>query len=273
MVTKQKLACITLDFELDYGDRVNRFGILAENKGEVASFIELLKSENIPLSGFIRTDMFEKYPGSIELCKNLFTDMHGHSHTHDTKNFDSEFEIQTCYEKLTDVLGSPPLGYRAPQGVLYPGDIDIIKRAGFKFSSSVFPSYRPGKFNNLGKPNKPYFHKNNLLEIPMSTIRVIPLIFSMSYYKLVGHHIYNFLLKTLGTPNVLVIDTHLHDFILNTESHSKLPAILRYLWSRNSHRSIDYFKQIIDYLKKNNYKLVSISDLYQEYEKNENSNC
>ena len=147
----QKLACITLDFELDYGDRVDEFNILEEEQS-ILQLSKLFADLNTPVSTFIRTDTLLNYPSSIEIIKLLSNDYHCHSHTHDTQNFDSKTEISTCASTFESVFDHKPLGYRAPQGVLYNGDIDLIKKNGFKFSSSIFPSYRPGKYNNLSLP-------------------------------------------------------------------------------------------------------------------------
>ena len=110
-----------------------------------------------------------EYPKSIEIINLLSNDYHCHSHTHNTANFDSKIEISQCALIFEKTFGYKALGYRAPQGVLYDGDVNLIKENGFKFSSSIFPSYRPGKYNNLSLPIDPYTGNTFVANISIGT--------------------------------------------------------------------------------------------------------
>ena len=122
--SKKKIACITLDFEKDYGDRIGEFNILS-NK-EITELAQFLQELQIPLSLFITTNVLEKYPSSFEVAKSIGKDFHSHSHTHNTKNPDSVFEIEKSKKVFSKYFNTNPLGYRAPQGVLKNGDIEEL---------------------------------------------------------------------------------------------------------------------------------------------------
>jgi len=68
---KEKIACITLDFEMDYGDRIGEFNILDENEKDIFNLAELFSDLNIPVSTFITTDILINYPKSIKIIKML----------------------------------------------------------------------------------------------------------------------------------------------------------------------------------------------------------
>jgi hypothetical protein len=53
---KERLACITLDFELDYGDRIGAFNIIEEDQS-LFDLAKLFSDLHIPVSAFIRTDI------------------------------------------------------------------------------------------------------------------------------------------------------------------------------------------------------------------------
>lgn len=263
---KEKFACITLDFEMDYGDRTEMFNILEDKKG-LAELAELFRDLDIPISTFIRTDILTKYPQSLEVIKDIASDYHCHSHTHNTRNFNSETEIAECSKTFEKYFKYKPLGYRAPQGVLYKGDIEIVKKTGFKFSSSVFPSYRPGRYNNLSKPRDSFMYDNGIMEFPFAVIPKLRYTISLSYLKLLGFNANKALFAIFGLPNVIVFDSHLHDYILNQESFGKLPARLKAAWSINKHSGKKYLAGFVNELKRLNYRFITMTDLFHYIKK------
>jgi peptidoglycan/xylan/chitin deacetylase (PgdA/CDA1 family) len=259
---KEKLACITLDFEKDYDDFIGEFNILKSNKKDILKLKNLNKKLKIPLSTFIRTDILIDHPQSIPIIKELAQDFHSHSHTHTTQKFNSQSEILKSIETFKKVFKIPPKGYRAPLGVLYKEDISLLKKHGFLFSSSVFPSYRPSKFNNLTSPRQPFLYHNGMVEIPFAVVPKIRSIISLSYLKFLGMGFNKKLYSVFGLPNVLIFDSHLHDFIVNDKSFSKLPPVLKKCWGRNKYLGFEFYTDFIMYLKKEGYQFITMSTLY-----------
>jgi hypothetical protein len=260
--SKKKIACLTLDFEDDYGDRIGKSKIIENHSNKIIQFSDYLKKENIPLSLFIVAQMLERNLETIDLVKDLGSDFHSHSYSHITKYADSHYQIKKSKEIINKYLGVTPLGYRAPQGVIKEEDLDILVKSNYKFSSSIFPSYRFKKFNNLKLPIMPFNWKNGLIEIPLAVIPHIRLIYSLSYIKLLGLEFYKFLTSILKLSNIVIIDTHLHDIIYSEESFEKLKGVPRLAWSIRKKIGQDYLKGIITTLKKDGYTFISITELY-----------
>ncbi len=256
----RKLACLTLDFEMDYGDRVGRFNILQDK--QTASLVGLIQNLGVPLTAFIRTDLLTDYPGSLELVKNLSRDFHCHSHTHNNENFNSRWEIEESAAVFQHYFNQFPLGYRAPQGVLREIDVDLLAENGFKFSSSIFPTMRPGKFQHLDMPLQPFVYDNGLMEIPFSVVPRWRYPMALSYLKLLGLNINRLLLESGGWPPIVVFNTHLHDFIVNPESYKQLPWKLKLAWGVNKNKGWEYFSTFVNWLKDRDYRFVTMSDLY-----------
>ena len=263
----RKYACITLDFETDYGDRIEEFNIL-DNERDLLDITKLFVDLGIPISTFIRTDTLIHYPKSLDIITRIAKDYHCHSHTHNTKNFNSRAELSTCASTFETFFGYKPLGYRAPQGVLYNEDIDLLKTYGFKFSSSIFPSYRPGKFNNLSMPISPFIYDNGIMELPLAVIPQLRYIVSLSYLKLLGTNINSLLFFIFGLPNIVVFDSHLHDYIVNERSFEKLPLPLRIAWGANKYSGVKCFKLFVELLKSQQYQFITMTDLYHNLQKN-----
>ncbi len=82
--------------------------------------------------------------------------------------YHSQFELphlQVARRKLEQVTGMPVTGYRAPRMMEVP--TEAILKAGFRYSSSINPTFLPGRYNNLGKPRR-YFNDNGMVQIPAS---------------------------------------------------------------------------------------------------------
>jgi peptidoglycan/xylan/chitin deacetylase (PgdA/CDA1 family) len=259
---EDKLACMTLDYEMDYGDRIDACNIFQDAQ-QLDALEQMFSRLQVPISAFIRTDLLSRYPESYGLIKRLAQDYHCHSHTHNVKHFDSVSEISQTAEAFERAFGYRAKGYRAPQGVLYPGDIALIKEYGFEFSSSVFPSYRPGKFNNLRMPEQPFVYENEILELPFSVVPKLRYTISLSYLKLLGFPMSKLLFSIFGMPNIIVFDSHLHDFIVNAESYARLPLHLRMAWGVNKRSGPRYFEQFVSLLKEKEYKFVTMTQLYE----------
>lgn len=53
---------------------------------------------------------------------------------------EKELEIRMCHEAITQVVGSPPIGFRAPGYYIDSEIIDILSQLGYVYDSSVLPS-------------------------------------------------------------------------------------------------------------------------------------
>lgn len=260
---RKKIACITLDYELDYGDRVGRFNILNESRRELETLKETFRTYKVPVSAFITTQLLDNSPGSYDLVRELACDYHLHSHTHNTHSFDSEYEIEKSVNVFSSYFNDKPIGYRAPQGRLYAGDIDLLKKEGVQFSSSIFPSWRFGKFNHLLMPTIPFVYSNGVIELPFAVIPYLRYVVSLSYLKLLGMNVAKGLFAMFGLPKVLVFDSHLCDYIVNENSYKGLPSYMKLAYAVNKYKGIEIFKDIVTYLKKCGYEFMTMTELFQ----------
>ena len=95
MFLDKKYACITLDVEEDYGDRVNEFNIYKDSIDNIEELKSLYDKLNVQVSVFITTNILDKDNKTVELIRWLAKDHHCHCHSHNTHNFDSKMEILT----------------------------------------------------------------------------------------------------------------------------------------------------------------------------------
>jgi len=76
---------------------------------------------------------------------------------------------------LEDVAGREVSGYRAPSFSIGPANFwafDCIAEAGYRYSSSIYP-IRHDHYGAPDAPRFPYQVRDNVLEIPVATIRML----------------------------------------------------------------------------------------------------
>ena len=206
-----KVFCLTLDVEQDFGARLDCPNY--EGLNHISELVDLLKRRDIPLTCFMQGSILETHQAEIEPFLELDVEFELHSYSHPkTKALNIDTEIENGKRAYFNLFKRNPTGYRAPLGVINEEDYDVLSSAGFMYDSSVFPSFRPGIFNNMEKPITPYrLNRNNIIEVPFTVMGpVIRIPIALSYIKLLGRPFLN-LLKTVRCPNLIVFDFHLVD--------------------------------------------------------------
>ena len=220
-----RLAAFTIDIERDFGARTGRFEVWGDAAG-LDRLVRFFAGEQVPVSAFVVTALLEDEPRTLGLLRSMGAELHSHTHTHPARLANAREELRRSREVLRALAPEAPIGYRAPHGNLDAAQVEAAREAGYAFSSSIFPSYRPGVFNHLSAPLVPFRHAGGLLEIPFAA----------------------------------VIDSHLHDF-LRTPAYHALPALPRAAWGIRRARGCDYAARLIRYLKAGGYRFVSMNEV------------
>lgn len=276
---QEKVACITLDLESDYA------GVLNEPRYEGLNYVDelvgFLKQEDIPLTCFVQGSIFETHPSVVRQLSVLDTEFELHSYSHpQPEEMDTELEIIKGQASYRSFFGEDPIGYRSPFGVVDEKLYSVLASHGFKFDSSIFPSFRPRIFSNLSKPTRPYFVSSGILEIPFTVFsNVIRVPIALSYLKLLGRP-YLYLLKVGCLPNLIVFDFHLHDlFALN--SFQELPfygfSIVDKLIYKRAYQGkkdgLSTLREFAFILQRKGYTFSKLLDIYQTVNESGDSLC
>ncbi len=102
---------------------------------------------------------------------------HGHGHLRASEQTQAEFsdDIRSAKALLEDLGGREVTGYRAPSFSIGRGNLwafDALAEAGYRYSSSVYP-VRHDHYGMPDAPRFPYRPQPRLLEIPVTTARVL----------------------------------------------------------------------------------------------------
>jgi peptidoglycan/xylan/chitin deacetylase (PgdA/CDA1 family) len=259
-----KCVFLTLDLECDYGTALeeNRYDA-ATSTDELAS---LLESFEVPVSCFLQTELIEMCPDAVNnlLIADVPVEMHAHSHTHpDHDDADVTYEVSESLRRVRGEFGTSPIGFRFPDGSFDGTEYQVLADNQVQFSSSVFPSFRPGRFNNLAQPTTPFQHlTSGIVELPFTVFsKYLPVPVALSYLKLIGMPF-----RTLvddQPPRVIVFDFHMHDLVV-PPAFENLSPLYRGIYTRNKREGFAILSDFINTLQKRGYNFAPISQLYQE---------
>ncbi|MFC2002741.1 polysaccharide deacetylase family protein [Chloroflexota bacterium] len=268
----RKIVCLTLDVEQDYGELLDEPSY--EGLEHIPELVSFFKERNIPLTCFVQGSLFETHPAQIEELMTLDAEFELHSYSHPRPGkTDFEFEVKKGTEAYRRFFAKDPLGYRAPLGYFNgKTDYEVLVSNGFKFDSSMWPFLRPGVFNNLRKPTKPYFvNDSRIIEFPapvFSSVIRIPI--ALSYIKLLSKP-YLYLLRTSLFPRLIIFNFHLHD-LFELSSSKKIPfekcsimysKIFRRIYYEGQLNGLKLLDEFMSLCHKRQYEFLKLVNVYE----------
>jgi len=138
-------------------------------------------------------------------------------------------EVHRATRALEEVLGSPPLGFRAPRFMVNQKILQMLENEGFTYDSSIVPSWLPGRYMKLRTSRFPFFptQEGRLIELPVSVINVLRLPLGLPWMNRIGASSFVALLRLFGTTSPIVMYLHLQD--LPNKGLINLLSLLIYL--------------------------------------------
>ena len=153
-----------------------------------AKILSILQEHDVRATFFILGYIAGKIPELVQEIQNNGHEIasHGYAHRRITDQSPAEFEkdLVQSLETLEKITGEKIWGYRAPQFTLTEETawaIDILKKHGLKYDSSIFPVKTP-LYGVPGAPLSPYHIRSEnikidhpdeeFLEIPLSVYQV-----------------------------------------------------------------------------------------------------
>ena len=254
-----------MDLEADHASFAGKFNIF-KDKESIHRVLKTISDRGVPITVFVVGKVIEDYPEIVEIFKKYNSEFHLHSYSHNINEPDSSREIEKGLEAFTKFFGLEPEGYRAPCGLISKNGMLRLKKYGFIFDSSIFPTWYPNPFKYLGKPNQPYIDQaSKLLEIPFTTFGPIKLVLSASYLKLFGFNTYNIYSKAFDLPKIICFDSHLHDYISPQSTFNELSFFWKMIFSRNRNSGLDFSNELLDLLESKDYRFCKMSEVVDNY--------
>ena len=168
-------------------------------------------------------------------------------------------DLRKSKELLEKLTGTTIEGYR--QARMMPVSEKAIFDAGYRYNSSLNPTFIPGRYMNLSTP-RTFFMKEGVLQIPSSVTPLLRFpLFWLSYHNLPAA-LYRWLCKyTHQHDGYLVNYFHPWEFYpLNEHPEWKLPFVIR---NHSGEAMVKRLNDFILYFKKRNIEFAT----YCEFEK------
>ncbi len=141
--------------------------------------LQLLDEHEAKATFFTLGWLAQRYPRIVRAISARGHEIasHGQAHLRASDQSPAEFDndIRGAKRLLEDTAGIPVTGYRAPSFSIGHGNLWAFERiaaAGYRYSSSVYP-VRHDHYGMPDSPRFPYRVHTGLLEIPVSTARVL----------------------------------------------------------------------------------------------------
>jgi peptidoglycan/xylan/chitin deacetylase (PgdA/CDA1 family) len=254
---------LTLDLECDFGTA------LTENTYEavehVDSVVSLLEAADVPVTCFVQTELLDERPEVVErfVHSEATVTFHPHSHTHNERGSTSiEWEIERSTDRYREFFDRRPEGYRFPNGNVRESDYEVLAAHGYRFDASVFPTWRPGHFDNTSEPTVPtYLEQFDLFELPFTVASsLVPIPTGLSYCRLLGKPFTYYL--TLAAPSTVVFNFHMHDLV-TPATIDELPPLYRLIYARND-RGLSLFRELITAFREAGYQFDTLDKAHKQ---------
>ncbi|HEY9672372.1 MAG TPA: polysaccharide deacetylase family protein [Waterburya sp.] len=235
---KKKYVLLSFDIEEfdipeEYGQRIDEKTQMEISLRGLEAIIWLLDQLEIRATFFVTANFALHHQAIIrEISEKHEIASHGFYHS----SFSVE-DLGKSRETLEKITNQPVTGFRAAR--LMAMDEREIKKASYKYNSSMNPTYIPGRYNNCFKPRTAYY-ANGILNIPVSVTPIIrfPLFwlsfknFPLFWIKLASQ-------ITLRTDSYLCLYFHPWEFINITSFN--LPNFIKKRSGRDMVRRLEKY--------------------------------
>lgn len=147
------------DMPLEYHQNIAVEEQMQIGNAGLQAITPLLNENFITTTLFTTANFAQHFPKEI---KQLSLKHEIASHTFYHSSFKNE-DLLLSKQKLEEITGKNIVGLRMPR--LRKVDLDEVKNAGYKYDSSINPTYLPGRYNNTHLP-KIIYTENGLIRVP-----------------------------------------------------------------------------------------------------------
>ena len=204
MGEKMKEKKLLLSFDLEEYEKGGAQGMEIGYKGGII-VQQLLEKIKVKATFFVTGTFYQAYPDFVkELSQKHEIAFHGLDHADDYQGMAEDKACHRLVTGKTDLekgLSSPVEGFRAPR--MRPPAYTVLKKVPFLYSSSLHPTYVPGRYNHLRKPQTPFI-KEGVLEIPVSVAPVVRLPVSWVWFRTGGLTYAKVVTSFITTPYIAI---------------------------------------------------------------------
>jgi Polysaccharide deacetylase len=261
----EKTICFSIDVEPDFGNFLTKDHYYGINHLSVLK--RIVEEHDLKITAFVTGKTLEDNPDIIDTLTSMKAEIEQHSYLHLTSGDSKIGDIAQGIETHKRLLGTMPIGYRAPKGIITKQELIYLEKSGIRFDSSIFPTIFPGRYNRLDFPTEPFnVDGSNIVEMPFATVPKVRIPISLSYMQLFGLKIFQYLFRLFGLPHLVVYDFHTFELGV-TPSYSELtlvPRLAYYRAQRDYRDPAVVFEEFVKYILAKGYRSKYMIDVYRE---------
>ena len=249
---------ICLSFDIEEFDMPKEYGYdiaferqIAISRKGLTAILDLLKKHQMHATFFSTVVFAQQVP---DLINRLIEEGHElASHTYYHSDFENE-HLKRSKEALEQQFGVTVEGLRMPR--MLEVSAEEVKKAGYRYNSSVNPTFLPGRYNKLHVPKR-FFNENGLWQIPAAVSWFRFPLFWLSFHNL-PLWLYKFLLKrSVKSIGYAALYFHPWEF---TDLHQKEFNFPAYVMRNSGEKMIARFDSLLTFIKQQGWK----TGLYKE---------
>lgn len=221
---------ILLSFDVEEFDVPREHGVELPMEEQVRisvagthALLDVLQKHQVRATIFCTANFAERAPEVLERILSEGHELASHGYYHWT--FEPS-DLKKSKDKLEELSGQAIAGYR--QARMMPVSEAEIARAGYRYNSSLHPTFIPGRYMHLTAP-RTCFMQEGVVQIPASVTPIVRFpLFWLSCHNL-PFGLYRWLCRrTLRHDGYLVVYFHPWEFYqLDEHPELKLPFIVR----------------------------------------------
>ena len=252
---------IYLSFDIEEFDMPKEYGYdiaferqIAISRKGLTAILDLLKKHQMRATFFSTVVFAQQVP---DLINRLIEEGHElASHTYYHSDFENEY-LKRSKEALEQQFGVTVEGLRMPR--MLEVSAEEVKKAGYRYNSSVNPTFLPGRYNKLHVPKR-FFNENGLWQIPAAVSWFRFPLFWLSFHNL-PLWLYRFLLKrSVKSIGYAALYFHPWEF---TDLHQKEFNFPFYVMRNTGEAMIARFDKLLSFARKNNWKVENYKKLIE----------
>ena len=249
---------IYLSFDIEEFDMPKEYGYdiaferqIAISRKGLTAILDLLKKHQMRATFFSTVVFAQQVP---DLINRLIEEGHElASHTYYHSDFENE-HLKRSKEALEQQFGVTVEALRMPR--MLEVSAEEVKKAGYRYNSSVNPTFLPGRYNKLHVPKR-FFNENGLWQIPAAVSWFRFPLFWLSFLNL-PLWLYRFLLKrSVKSIGYAALYFHPWEF---TDLHQKEFNFPAYVMRNSGEKMIARFDSLLTFIKQQGWK----TGLYKE---------
>jgi len=252
---------ILLSFDIEEFDLPQEYGLTISQEDQfrfslkgLEQIMEVLDKFDVVATFFVTASFISRYPSAIRVISKK-NEIASHNLAHSIKEY-SEEEVMKSKRIIEEKCGKKIYGFRMPR--VKKVNYSSLGKLGFRYDSSVSPTYLPGRYNNYFEKRR-ITKKGRIHEIPISTPPFMRLPY-WNFFRLLGLRYLKLLTKIcLKSPGF--VNVYFHPWEFNQLNRFKIPFYIRKSYS--GARIKKTLESYILWCKKNNFEFMTFSEFLE----------